>query len=42
MPVIQDEVKLLKRSDIVTGIDGEEWVNIKRKKTKTPVRVRFD
>ncbi|USD24597.1 site-specific integrase [Flagellimonas marinaquae] len=33
------EVKLLKRSDIVTGIDGEEWINVKRKKTKTPVRI---
>lgn len=33
------EVKLLKRGDIVTGIDGEEWINVKRKKTKTPVRV---
>ncbi|HKL90459.1 MAG TPA: site-specific integrase [Allomuricauda sp.] len=33
------EVKLLKHGDIVTGIDGDEWINVKRKKTKTPVRV---
>ncbi|WP_424989200.1 site-specific integrase [Flagellimonas sp.] len=33
------EVKFLKQGDIVTGIDGEEWINVKRKKTKTPVRV---
>ena len=29
----------LTNGDIVTGIDGEEWINVKRKKTKTPVRV---
>lgn len=33
------EVKLLTLGDIVTGIDGQEWINVKRKKTKTPVRV---
>ena len=33
------EVKLLKKDGIVTGIDGEQWINIHRKKTKTPVKV---
>ncbi|WP_268225144.1 site-specific integrase [Sinomicrobium oceani] len=33
------EVKLLKRDGIVTGIDGETWIDIRRKKTKTPVKV---
>jgi integrase len=33
------EVKLLKKSDIVMGIDGEEWINVRRKKTNTPVKV---
>ncbi|MFC4218996.1 site-specific integrase [Flagellimonas marina] len=33
------EVKLLKAGDIVAGIDGEQWINVKRKKTKTPVKV---
>ncbi|ASV31506.1 MULTISPECIES: site-specific integrase [Flavobacteriaceae] len=33
------EVKLLKKNDIVTGIDGEEWINVRRKKTNTPVKV---
>lgn len=33
------EVKLLKKDGIVTGIDGEQWINVKRKKTKTPVKV---
>ncbi|MBO0356213.1 site-specific integrase [Muricauda ruestringensis] len=33
------EVKLLKQKDIVKGIDGEQWINVRRKKTKTPVRV---
>lgn len=33
------EVKLLKQKDIVRGIDGEQWINVRRKKTKTPVRV---
>ncbi|WP_194766467.1 site-specific integrase [Tamlana sp. I1] len=33
------EVKQLKNSDIVEGIDGSLWINVKRQKTKTPVRV---
>ena len=33
------EVKLLKQTDIVKGIDGEDWVNVRRKKTNTPVKV---
>ncbi|WP_299159129.1 site-specific integrase [uncultured Tenacibaculum sp.] len=33
------EVKLLKKDGIVTGIDGEQWINVTRKKTKTPVKV---
>ncbi|MDL5511168.1 site-specific integrase [Arenibacter sp. M-2] len=33
------EVKLLMPKDIVKGIDGELWINVRRKKTKTPVRV---
>lgn len=33
------EVKLLKKNGIVTGIDGEQWIHVHRKKTKTPVKV---
>ena len=33
------EVKLLKQNDIVMGIDGEEWIQVRRKKTNTPVKV---
>ncbi|WP_159076405.1 site-specific integrase [Flagellimonas amoyensis] len=33
------EVKLLKIKDIVIGVDGEQWINVKRKKTKTPLKV---
>ncbi|UOY05716.1 site-specific integrase [Muricauda sp. SCSIO 64092] len=33
------EVKSLKRGDIVQGIDGNLWINVIRKKTKTPVQV---
>lgn len=33
------EIKLLKKDKIVTGIDGDHWINVKRKKTKTPVKV---
>ncbi|MBW8244858.1 site-specific integrase [Muricauda oceani] len=33
------EVKMLGQKDIVRGIDGEQWINVRRKKTKTPVRV---
>ncbi|MDF0708617.1 site-specific integrase [Flagellimonas okinawensis] len=33
------EVKMLKQGDIVKGVDGGEWVNVRRKKTNTPVKV---
>lgn len=33
------DVKNLKRGDIVTGIDGEKWVSIKRQKTNVPSRI---
>ena len=33
------EVKSLTYCDIVMGIDGEEWINVRRKKTNTPVKV---
>ena len=33
------EVKNLNAKSIVTGIDGEQWIMIKRQKTKTPVKV---
>ncbi|MBC8986653.1 site-specific integrase [Pedobacter sp. N36a] len=33
------DVKNLKRGDIVTGIDGEEWISIKRQKTNVPSRI---
>lgn len=33
------EIKNLKRSDIVTGIDGEQWIMVRRQKTKTPVKL---
>lgn len=33
------EVKLLKQGDIVKGIDGDFWIDVKRKKTNTPVKV---
>ncbi|MHA7943565.1 site-specific integrase [Formosa sp. 3Alg 14/1] len=33
------EVQKLNRTDIVEGIDGALWINVKRQKTKTPVRV---
>ncbi|WP_066219110.1 site-specific integrase [Formosa haliotis] len=33
------EVKQLRNNDIVEGIDGALWINVKRQKTKTPVRV---
>ena len=32
-------MKLLKRKDIVEGIDGSLWINVRRKKTRTPVKV---
>ncbi|MBO0340183.1 site-specific integrase [Flagellimonas profundi] len=33
------EVKLLKTGDIVKGLDGDQWINVRRKKTNTPVKV---
>tara|TARA_R110002033_G_scaffold15675_1_gene44038 strand:+ start:13374 stop:14660 length:1287 start_codon:yes stop_codon:yes gene_type:complete len=33
------EVKKLKKSNIVKGIDGEQWVVLRRQKTNTPVKV---
>ena len=33
------DVKNLKRGDIVTGIDGEKWISIKRQKTNVPSRI---
>ncbi|MCX2450027.1 site-specific integrase [Pedobacter sp. PLR] len=33
------DVKNLKKGDIVTGIDGEEWISIKRQKTNVPSRI---
>jgi integrase len=33
------DVKKLRRWDIVTGVDGEQWINIKRQKTDTPSRI---
>ncbi len=33
------DVKKLRRSDLVTGIDGEQWISIKRQKTDTPSRI---
>jgi integrase len=33
------DVKKLRRGDIITGLDGEKWVTIKRQKTNTPSRI---
>jgi len=33
------DVKKLRRWDLVTGIDGEQWISIKRQKTDTPSRI---
>ncbi|ALL08711.1 recombinase [Pedobacter sp. PACM 27299] len=33
------DVKNLKPGDIVTGIDGEKWISIKRQKTNVPSRI---
>lgn len=33
------EVKNLKTHDIVKGVDGEDWIDVRRKKTNTPVKV---
>jgi integrase len=33
------EVKNLKTHDIIKGVDGEDWIDVRRKKTNTPVKV---
>jgi site-specific recombinase XerD len=33
------DVKNLRKIDIVTGVDGERWITIKRQKTDTPSRI---
>lgn len=33
------EVKNLKKKSIVNGIDGEQWIMVRRQKTSTPVKV---
>ena len=33
------DVKQLKRTDIITGIDGGQWIITKRQKTDTPTRI---
>jgi integrase len=33
------DVKKLRRWDLVTGVDGEQWISIKRQKTDTPSRI---
>lgn len=33
------DVKKLKRSDIIIGVDGLKWISIKRQKTDTPSRI---
>ncbi len=33
------EVKNLREKNIVTGVDGEKWIMIRRQKTKVPVKV---
>lgn len=33
------DVKQLKRADIVTGMDGDLWINTTRQKTDTPTRI---
>jgi len=33
------DAKRLQRTDIVIGIDGERWINTRRKKTDTPARI---
>ena len=33
------EVKNLRNENIVKGFDGEDWINVRRKKTNTPVKV---
>jgi site-specific recombinase XerD len=36
------EVKNLKKKSIVVGIDGEQWIMVRRQKSKTPVKVPLD
>ncbi len=33
------DVKQLRKKDIVTGIDGEKWISIKRQKTNVPSKI---
>ena len=33
------DVKKLKRSDIIIGVDGQKWISIRRQKTDTPSRI---
>jgi site-specific recombinase XerD len=33
------DVKNLRKTDIVTGVDGEKWISIKRQKTNIPSRI---
>jgi site-specific recombinase XerD len=33
------DVKKLRRWDLITGVDGEKWIAIKRQKTDTPSRI---
>lgn len=33
------DVKKLHKVDLVTGVDGEQWISIKRQKTNTPSRI---
>lgn len=33
------DAKRLKRSEIIIGIDGEQWINTRRKKTDSPTRI---
>lgn len=33
------EVKNLRRKSIIRGLDGEDWINVRRKKTNTPVKL---
>lgn len=33
------DVKKLRKVDLVTGVDGEQWISIKRQKTNTPSRI---
>jgi site-specific recombinase XerD len=33
------DVKQLKRKDVIIGVDGEQWIAIKRQKTDTPTKI---